>query len=357
MSTGSVDGVVPIRPRDQGEQRHTWRPVDLGPVLDGTYQPPMPTVGARDDGVGLFYPGRVHSVASESEGGKTWLALTAAAHELRAGHAVMYLDFEDDEGGVVGRLLALGAHPDAIRQRFAYMRPETPIGPSDAGDLAAIMGDLHPTMGVIDGVTEAMALHGLEMTDNTDVARFGALLPQPLTARGAAVVMLDHVTKSAETRGRYQIGAVHKLNGLNGAAYLLDNRSPFGIGITGRSTVYIAKDRPGQLRRHALPGSEGRHWFADLVLTSHDVTYVEPSLTVPVERTGPSRPTDLMGRVAAALTTAAAPLTVRGVLDRVKGKTEVIRQALACLVDEGYVTVESGPRGAQLHRLVRPFAE
>ncbi|MFJ6656045.1 hypothetical protein ACIQNG_06720 [Streptomyces sp. NPDC091377] len=42
----------------------SWARIGLSPVPDGTYQPPRPTVGHRDDGAGLFYPGRVHRVAS-----------------------------------------------------------------------------------------------------------------------------------------------------------------------------------------------------------------------------------------------------------------------------------------------------
>lgn len=74
-----------------------------------------------------------------------------------------------------------------------------------------------------------MALHGMEMTDNTDVAKFGKLLPRQIAAAGPAVVSLDHVVKNREARSRYAIGGVHKMNGLNGAAYTLENRQPFGI--------------------------------------------------------------------------------------------------------------------------------
>lgn len=92
-------------------EHRSWQRVDLANVLSGDYTPPKPTVGARSDGVGLFYPGRVHSVASESEAGKTWLALQAAKGELAAGNAVVYIDFEDDEAGVVGRLIRPGSRP------------------------------------------------------------------------------------------------------------------------------------------------------------------------------------------------------------------------------------------------------
>ena len=331
--------------------RRSWQRVDLADVLAGRYTPPTPTVGARTDGAGLFYPGRLHTVASESEAGKTWFGLTAARHELDAGNAVAYLDFEDDEGGIVGRLLALGADRDTIRDRFAYVRPEESIAAlGNREDLAEILADLAPTLVVLDGVTEAMTMHGLEMKDNTDIARFGQLLPRWIADRGPACVALDHVVKDREQRGRYAIGGVHKLNGVNGAAYVLQNRSPFTIGKTGRSTVYISKDRPGQVRRHALPGRENLWWFADLVITSHNEAFVEVELAPPTDKPDNFRPTVLMARVAAVLTEH-GPMSQRRIIAGTKGNNVSVRDALDALIFDGYVS-EKTP-----HELLKPYSE
>jgi hypothetical protein len=336
----------------------TWRPRDLDDVLNGTYQAPKPTVGQRDDGVGLFYPGRMHSIVGESEGGKTWFALMAAASELASGNAVVFIDFEDDAPGVVGRLLSLGTSTADIRDRFAYIRPEDPLTVGfNRQEIGQALHDLRPTFVPVDGVTEGMAMHGMELKDNTDVAKFGRMLLRPIAELGPAVATLDHVVKDKEGRGRYAIGGVHKLNGLNGGMYVLENRTPFGVGLTGKSTVRIAKDRPGQLRKHALPHSSGLHWFADFVLNSRDESFAEASLYPPIENTGPFRPTAVMAKVAAALTGAPEALSVRGVQDRVGGGKELVRTALARLVDEGFVAVQAGPRGAQLHRLEKPFTD
>jgi len=300
----------------------------------------------------------MHSVVGESEGGKTWFALVTMAHELSVGNAGVFVDFEDDAPGVVGRMLALGVAPDVIRDRFAYIRPEEPLTTEwNKLELGQALHDLRPTFVPIDGVTEGMAMHGLELKDNTDVAKFGRMLLRPIAELGAAVSTLDHVTKDKEGRGRYALGGVHKLNGLNGAQYFLENRTPFGVGVTGKSTVRISKDRPGQLRRHGLPHSSGMHWFADFTLQSHDETFAEASLSAPSEDTGPFRPTALMKKVSDALAGAREPLSVRGVLDRVPGKQDGVRRALAALVDEGNVSVTAGPRNAQLHQLIKPFTD
>ncbi len=354
-SIGPDIGYGPPEGEQDPPQRRTWRPVDLSPVLDGTWQPPQPSAGSRDDGHGLFYPGRMHVVAAEAEAGKTWLALAAAATELARGESCVYLDFEDDEGGVAGRLLTAGADREAIRKRFAYIRPESPVRGRGELDLADALGDLRPSLVILDGVTEAMSLHGLELKDNTDVARFGQLLPRRMSAGGAAAVLLDHVVKDREARGGYAIGGVHKLNGLNGAMYLLENREPFGIGRTGRSRLLIRKDRPGQLRRQAVPAHDGLFWYADLVVQSHGENFAEISLPAPEERSAaPFRPTAIMTRISAALAEITGGLSGNAIEGAVKGKRDTVRYALELLISEGYVSVER--RGnAKIHKLVHPF--
>ena len=354
--TASADG---LSPRSDGEPppRGTWHPVDLGPVLDGTYQRPEPTVGSRDDGRGLFYPGRLHVVAAETEAGKTWLALTACAEELARGHACVFLDFEDDEGGVAGRLMTLGANREAIRDRFGYIRPDDPIDTlTNRHDLSEALGDLHPTLVILNGVTEAMTLHGLELKDNTDTARFGRMLPRWIAGQGPATVCLDHVVKDREARsGGYAIGAAHKLNGLNGAQYLLENKKPFSIGLTGLSRVMIRKDRPGQLRRHGIPSHDGLFWYADLQVRSHGDDFAEASLPVPEDGSGGVfRPTGIMRAISKALGQVPRGLSKNAIEGAVTGKRDTVRLALELLVSEGYVTTErAGP--AILHRLARPF--
>ncbi|ORX08075.1 AAA family ATPase [Mycolicibacillus trivialis] len=335
-------------------QFRTWLPADLTDVLDGTWKPAEPTVGRRDDGVGLFYPGKQHTVASESEAGKTWFVLTAARDELSRDRHVVYLDFEDDRGPVVGRLLALGTNPDRIREYFHYVRPESPLNtPANTIDLDATLARYGPSLAVLDGVTEAMVLHGLNPSDNADAATFGRMVPRRLAQSGAATVSLDHVTKSTESRGRYSIGAVHKLNGLDGAAYVLDNRRPFGIGVEGVSTVRIAKDRPGQLRRHALPGGGGMFWFADLVLDATMAEgHTEALVRAPEEHSGTEAPpTHMMRRVADELGRHSAGLSQRVLCDVVKGKAVTIRLALSHLIAGGYVTSKTP------HQLLKPFSE
>lgn len=337
------------------ETPRTWLPVDLTEALSGAWQAPEATVGRRGDGVGLFYRGKAHTISGESESLKTWLALSAIQHEItEAGEHAVFVDFEDDVGPLVGRLQGMDTPADAIRERFHYVRPEAPL--TEVGgraDLESLLMDTRPSLVVIDGVTEGMTLHGLNPLDNRDAAAFGRMLPRTITRAGAAAVSLDHVTKSTEGRGRYSLGAVHKLNGLDGAAYVLDNRKPAGVGMVGRSTVLISKDRPGQLRKHALPASGGLHWFGDLVLDSTIEGFADVSVFAPERDAGASeaRPTVLMRRITDVLAEKGKPLSQRQIIALVGGKRDYVIKALTLLTIDGYVTDKTP------HELIKPFTE
>ena len=344
-----------------------WSFSDLTPVLDGTHKPAQPVVGARDDGIGLFYPGRVNGIQGESEAGKSWVALISCLTEINRGNHVVYMDFEDSEEGVVSRLLLIGATPRDLTEQFHYVRPGTTPTPAALKAFIARIGDLGPSLVVVDGVTEAMVMLGLELKENTEIAKFGRMLLRPLADTGAAVVPLDHVVKNNESRGRYALGGVHKLNAVDGVQYMLEAVRPFGINTEGRSRLRIAKDRPAQIRRHALPGGRNpMHWFADLVIRSDGEEFAEAHLYPPIQQADdPAERTAEQDRAAkeeatirereeqvlAVLTKATEPLSKNAIEDLIGGRASVTRRALTRLVHAGRVATEQGPRSATLHRL------
>lgn len=355
----------PRGPRSADETGWTFS--DLTPVLDGTHKPAQPVVGARDDGIGLFYPGRVNGIQGESEAGKSWVALISCLTELNRGCHVVYMDFEDSEEGVVGRMLLIGANPRDIAERFHYVRPGTTPTPAALKAFIARIGALGPTLIVVDGVTEAMVMLGLELKENTEIAKFGRMLLRPLADTGAAVVPLDHVVKNNESRGRYALGGVHKLNAVDGVQYMLEAVRPFGVNTEGRSRLRIAKDRPAQIRRHALPGGRNpMHWFADLVIRSEGDSFAEAHLYPPIqhepdpsERTAEEQKAaqeedeikEREEKVLQILAKATEPLSKNAIEELIPGRASVTRRALTRLVHAGRVATEQGPRKATLHRL------
>lgn len=331
-----------------------WEPLDLADALAGKDVPP-PDLMARTDGVHLLYRGRVHWFQGESESCKSWGAVVAAEERLTAGELVLWVDFEDDAGGVVSRLLALGVPADTIRHRFHYLHPEMGLydrhGKPTRGALAfAELLTRHSYgLAVVDGVTESMTLEDLELISNADVAQWLRRIPKRLASTGAAVVVIDHVTKSTEGRGRYALGGQHKLAGVTGAVYSFHVVTPFRRvvhgtePVTGLVTLKVEKDRPGYVRGKA---DEGR--VAVLRLTAYPDGGITAELAAPGE-SNDAPAGELVRRILEYLDIYDGS-SGRKVEDGVEGKGPAIRDALRWLTERGWLTVER-KGNAHLHYL------
>lgn len=346
---------------DLSERRSSWPHIDLAWYLEAGVTAIEATVGHRTDGVALAYPGRVSGVIGEPESLKGWLVLLVIAHVLADGGRALYVDFEDSPTGIAERLLALGVPPDVIRERLSYRRPDGPFGVAERADLESWLAD-GCDLAVIDGVTEALAWHSLKSASDVDIADFLRLLPRWIAARGPAVLLVDHVIKDAQTRGRWATGSGHKVNGIDGVLYSLRVIDTFGRATagprTGRARLTINKDRPGAVEAHSVTTSKDRRWIADLVLTAYPDGTVDAYLDPPTDdRSAPPVPggaatAELARRIVDALTEAhPEPLTVTAIYDRVEGDRPEKRRALNCLIADGAVLMEKGKRRAQLHRL------
>ncbi|MDN4173943.1 DnaB-like helicase N-terminal domain-containing protein [Nocardioides sp. SOB77] len=330
----------------------TWSPVDLEQVLAGEYLDPPPTMLMRSDGVFLFYDGAVHTVSGESESGKTWLTLLAATQLMAASENVTFLDFEDRADRVIGRLLALGATPDQIRNHFTYVRPDRPL--DDGGRTQFEPAITNARLVVLDGVTEAMTLHGFDLNSNEDSAHFQGLLPRWIADHGPAVVMIDHVVKDKEKQDRFALGAQHKLAGIDGAAYIVKMLQPFGRGKRGLASVQVAKDRPGHVRGSAF-GNKIAEFTLDA--TASDVVLVA-HLLPPGEDSGRKgdtfEPTIVMERISRYVQ-ANPGMSKKSVEGAMNGKATTIRLALELLVARGYIHAKAESRGKVAHYHLKPF--
>ncbi len=347
-------------PGDQGctckpplQPGETWVPVDLAAVIDEGCTDPAPVLLAREDGARLLYEGKTHTIAGESESLKTWFALLGAVEVLNGDGTVLFIDYEDTAPGIVGRLLALGCPKDAIVGRFLYVRPDEPYGPVSAVTLKGKLAGRVPQLVVIDGITEAMAAHGLDPNSNVDVATFNAKLPNPMATAGAAVASIDHVTKSKETRGRYAIGAQHKLSAVSGAAYIVELIKPFGHGQHGMAKIIISKDRPGRVREHGHDGVAGI-----MHLRSEEdgsvLAEIRPGREFQGEQENTTfRPTVLMERISD-YCQANPKLTKTALITGTAGNSDHKKLALELLILEGHIVTEPAGR-ALLHSVHHPF--
>jgi hypothetical protein len=328
-----------------------WAPLPLDTVLAGGELDPPPTILARTDGRFLLYDQAVHTFSGEPSSGKTWVTLIAAVQLLETDDTVTMIDFEDRASRVVGRLLALGAHPDQIRKHFRYVRPRNALDHTSKADLdRAVAG---ARLVIIDGVTEAMTLHGYDLNSNADAALFYDLLPRHIADQGPAVALIDHVVKDQEKQGRWSLGAGHKLAGIDGVAYQVKAIEPFGRGKVGRARLTVSKDRAGHVEDILL----GRT-AAELTLDATNELVLRHTLAaasaLPTDDGGSLRPTVLMERVSRWLE-ANPNTTGRDIEAAVSGKRDYVRRALQTLIHEGHIEVETGPRNARYHRVTEPY--
>jgi hypothetical protein len=352
---------------DVADPSSTWTPVDLAGHLDGTHEPTRPTLMSRTDGECLLYAGLVHSVHGESESGKSLVLQLLAADLVNAGQPVLYLDFESDPAAVTDRMLQLGAQPDALRAHFRYVQPETRPDATrgDAAAVTALLADRY-TLAVVDGVTDALSVHGGATKENDDITAWMRAVPKRIAAdTGAAVVLVDHVTKSTEERGRFAIGGQAKMAGLTGAAYTVVPVEPLGRGMRGVITLRIGKDRPGGIRPHSGPWrktdrtQEAARVIIDATggdgITRWTVEPWQPP-GASTDTAGGFRPTTLMERVSRYVE-GNPQASTRDIRTNITGKESAVLTALALLVSEGYVTAEQGPRNSVLHTHARSYRQ
>jgi hypothetical protein len=233
----------------------TWNPVDLREIVSGDYTGPMPALLRRSDGKHLIYPGKLHSVAGAPGGGKSWIAQVLSSQLLMTGSVVLYIDLEDTPDSIVSRLKTLGVPDQTILDRFGYVSPSEPLPEGGVAVLDA-WGDAADLV-VIDGVTDAMTLHGWNPLDNKDAALFIQRLVRPFGSgtRQPAVLLVDHVTKSKDNRGNYALGAQHKLAAVQ-VQFTVETTTPFDQDHDGTITMSVTKDRYGQVQRLADAGDD-----------------------------------------------------------------------------------------------------
>ena len=342
----TIPGVEPTKPTN------TWAPVDLATILTGDLTTPKATCLHRRDGKFLLYPYAVHSISGEPGSGKTWAALVAIAQALDDDENALIIDFEDRPQTIVARLRKLGIDDQKMLDHLHYIRPETALDPASRTQLETLAATC--TVAVIDGITEAMTMHGLSLMDNEDVARWLALIPNLIAKHGPATVQIDHVVKNAESRGRYAIGGQHKLAGITGTAYKMLTIKSFGQGTKGHAKLVIDKDKHGDVGPIGITAAD-LHMDA----TSAD-GQLYAWLDAPEQNTdedGHFRPTVLMKRVSDVLLATPRPLSLREIRASVKGKNESIAQAVDALVRAGHIRLEEGPNRTINHHLVTAFED
>lgn len=340
-----------IRPGD------SWKPVDLSVVLAADYVKPRPVVGSvAGSDIAMFYPGRINTIFGDSGGGKTWYALYVMSEEMRAGHDVVLVDYEDSPDSAIARLEQVGISQREILRHLIYIQPNEKWSVSAERALREAFVGRDISMVTLDSTGEALAVDGISPNADEEVAMWFRGSARFFSKEiGAAVILLDHVVKSMESgrNSEFASGSGRKRAAINGAAYFLKVVEAPSKTTDGVFRLVTRKCRFGW-RQH---GSTACEITMTNTGTDDGVKFVVSQPTETSTPRGTFRPTWYMERVSELLSKETEPLS-KGALTRTIGKkAQHVRLAVDKLVEEGYCSLVEGPRGAHMVKFVKPYKE
>lgn len=354
----------------------SWRFEDLTQLASGIELPPTPTVFQREDGQGLFYRGAVNDLHGEPGCGKSMIAQIATAQELKNNRDVIYIDYEDSARNVVKRLLLLGVTGEQIISHLHYVRPSAkPSSPTSLDGWRETLDYADTaTLAIIDGVTSCLAYAGLDSNSGDDIAAWYNTMPRLISACGPAVVLIDHVVKSKDNRGRYAGGSMQKLALIDGISYSVDMTKPVGKGVRGTIVIKSGKDRISEIEEHCAVSwsSNGSHLreAARIEINSTDpklmrVTIARPNMMPSDETTrqrGLERPTGLMEKISRIVENAPEEPNQTEIIELLKDdgssarKTTVLT-AINRLLEGEWISSRSGRNNRNIYASVRPYRQ
>jgi len=245
--------------------------------------------------------------------------------------------------------------------QFIYVRPElNPYALTETEAFRALLGR-RPALVILDGVTDALVQFGASSKDNDEITKWHRYVPRTIADRTkAAVVLIDHVIKDGEARGRFAIGGQAKLATIDGASYAVEIKEPIGKGMRGLIILRVGKDRPGTIRPHCgawRAGDRSQEAVRVVIDSAKDPGRIRWEFLPPESSVGDAAeeerprgswaPTGAMERLSRIVESAEGG-SVRageaGSLMEAKYGTEprIIKQAIAMLTDGGYLRRDQG---------------
>lgn len=241
--------------------------VDVASILAGEADPPEPNILPFIENSYLFYAGEFNLVFGDTESGKTWLCLAAVAATIEggAGRAVVIDLDHNGAASLLNRLEMLGATRELLsdRQVFRLAEPET------EADMKALIADLavfKPDVVVLDSLGEVMPLFRANSNSADDFTVVHTEVIKPLKQAGAAVLVVDHLSKGAESRKFGPTGTVAKTRAVGGIAVRVIAEKPFRPGEGGAARLELYKDRHGGVRKR-ITGGDARAEIGTFSLT------------------------------------------------------------------------------------------
>lgn len=200
-----------------------------------------------------LYVGGLHTIQSEPGVGKSFLALWLCLDLINDGWSVLYLDEEGGDELVTERLGLLGADPETVDRLFHYF--PFPQRKWEQADLDALCEAIETAkesgplaLGVFDSLPDFLAAADQDENSSMEVTAFVHKILTPFRDHGAALLVLDHLTRQNEgdkkKRSRYSRGSGAKLAKAH-LAILVEASEEFTKTKSGRLKLWRTKDRRG----------------------------------------------------------------------------------------------------------------
>jgi hypothetical protein len=236
-------------------------PDDIEAFLGGKVEEP-PALLPRNDGRCLLYAGRTNVIVGRRGGGKTWLAIHAAAEALAAGMTVLYYDMEDTAQAWRSRMKAIGCDIDLhVREGRAVWKkpPDIPVDGID--EIVEYAGRFD--LVVFDVVNRLVTrLGGTPDSGNREILWLYDNLFDPLAqSHGCCVLLLDHPNRKGQRQDADSLddlapgGGAMKMNNASGHVIAMVVRKPFTReDPNGEVRLHSLKDRNGHFEENACVG-------------------------------------------------------------------------------------------------------
>lgn len=260
--------------------------VDVAKVFAGGAVAPEPNILPFVEESYLFYAGEFNLVFGDTECGKTWLCLAAVAATIEDGGRAVVIDLDHNGApSILNRLEMLGVTRENLvdHQCFRMAEPESAI---ELKQLVADLKVFKPDVVIIDSLGEVMPLFRANSNSADDFTMVHADVIDPLRQAGAAVIVVDHLSKGAESRAFGPTGTSAKKRAVGGTSIRVSAEKAFRPGDGGRAKLELDKDRHGGVRKQ-VPGSDNRPVIGTFTLTEGDghlVYSFQPALTVPIPK-------------------------------------------------------------------------
>jgi hypothetical protein len=260
--------------------------VNVAALLEGGLVTPEPDIMPLTEESHLFYSGEFNLIFGDTESGKTWLCLAAVADVLNGGGKAAVIDLDHNgAASIVNRLLSFGIDFDVLKdqQRFRLAEPHDNV---ELKELVTDLTTFEPEIVVIDSLGEVLPLFRFRSNDADDFTQAHTEVIKPLTRCGAAVLVVDHLAKNADSRNFGPTGTTAKSRAVGGASIRVTAEEPFKPGDGGSAKLELFKDRHGGVRRQ-FPKSAPKPVIGTFTITDHgdSLSYsIVPGLTVPISQ-------------------------------------------------------------------------